>query len=110
MVVDVAMRSITSAVLLAQRLVPQPVRPGWPACLSVAVCVMPRQRSVSIDARVPCEPAASLGQVSVGAIGVATMVSGFQFQEVEGCFGVFDRGSSGGRPGSDQYSFPDLHS
>ncbi|MFD8978869.1 transposase [Streptomyces sp. NPDC059564] len=64
MAVDVATRSITAAVLrpkgtkavdaavlLAQTLVPQPMRPHWPEYLSMAASVIPHQRLVSIDAR-----------------------------------------------------------
>ncbi|MGW9116585.1 transposase [Streptomyces sp. NPDC055663] len=64
MAVDVATRSITAAVLrpkgtkavdaavlLAQTLVPQPMRPGWPEYLSMAASVIPYQRLVSIDER-----------------------------------------------------------
>lgn len=64
MAVDMATRSITAAVLrpkgtkavdaavlLAQTLVPQPMRPHWPQYLSMAASVIPHQRLVSIDAR-----------------------------------------------------------
>jgi len=64
MAVDVATRSITAAVLrpkgtkavdaavlLAQTLVPQPMRPGWPEYLSMAASIIPYQRLVSIDER-----------------------------------------------------------
>lgn len=64
MAVDVATRSITAAVLrpkgtkavdaavlLAQTLVPQPMRPNWPAYLSMAASVIPHTRLVTIDAR-----------------------------------------------------------
>ncbi|MEW1893799.1 transposase [Streptomyces sp. NPDC085659] len=64
MAVDVATRSITAAVLrpkgtkavdaavlLAQTLVPQPMRPDWPEYLSMAASVIPYTRLVSIDAR-----------------------------------------------------------
>ncbi|MEU9595186.1 transposase, partial [Streptomyces sp. NPDC048193] len=64
MAMDVATRSITAAVLrpkgtkavdaavlLAQTLVPQPMRPHWPQYLSMAASVIPHQRLVSIDAR-----------------------------------------------------------
>ncbi|MFJ3505697.1 hypothetical protein [Streptomyces sp. NPDC090135] len=64
MAVDVATRSITAAVLrpkgtkavdaavlLAQTLVPQPMRPHWPQYLSMAASVISHQRLVSIDAR-----------------------------------------------------------
>ncbi|MFI8438948.1 transposase [Streptomyces sp. NPDC079020] len=64
MAVDVATRSITAAVLrpkgtkavdaavlLAQTLVPQPMRPHWPQYLSMAASVIPHTRLVSIDAR-----------------------------------------------------------
>ncbi|MFI5867090.1 transposase [Streptomyces sp. NPDC051546] len=64
MAVDVATRSITAAVLrpkgtkavdaavlLAQTLVPQQMRPNWPQYLSMAASVIPHQRLVSIDAR-----------------------------------------------------------
>ncbi|WP_333744917.1 transposase [Streptomyces ardesiacus] len=64
MAVDVATRSITAAVLrpkgtkavdaavlLAQTLVPQPMRPDWPEYLSMAASVIPYTRLASIDAR-----------------------------------------------------------
>ncbi|MGW6950345.1 transposase [Streptomyces xanthophaeus] len=65
MAVDVATRSITAAVLrpkgtkavdaavlLAQTLVPQQMRPNWPQYLSMAASVIPHQRLVSIDTRI----------------------------------------------------------
>ena len=61
---DVATRSITAAVLrpkgtkavdaallLAQTLVPQPMRPDWPEYLSMAASVIPYTRLATIDAR-----------------------------------------------------------
>lgn len=64
MAVDVATRSITAAVLrpkgtkavdaallLAQTLVPQPMRPDWPEYLSMAASVIPYTRLATIDAR-----------------------------------------------------------
>ncbi|MFG2873966.1 transposase [Streptomyces sp. NPDC048337] len=64
MAVDVATRSITAAVLrpkgtkavdaavlLAQTLVPQQMRPNWPQYLSMAASVIPHERLASIDGR-----------------------------------------------------------
>jgi putative transposase len=62
--VDVATRSICAAVLrpvgtkavdaslvLAKRLVPEPMRPGWPSALRMSVSRLPYERLVAIDAR-----------------------------------------------------------
>ncbi|MGW3461363.1 transposase [Streptomyces olivaceoviridis] len=63
--VDVATRSITAAVLrprgtksvdaailLAQSVVPEPMRPGWSEALSMRSSVIPYERLVGIDARI----------------------------------------------------------
>lgn len=39
------------AVLLAQMMTPMPMRPGWPASLSMAASVFPYERLVSVDER-----------------------------------------------------------
>ncbi|MEW2160103.1 transposase [Streptomyces sp. NPDC007189] len=64
MAMDVATRSITAAVLrprgtkavdaavlLAQTVVPEPLRPAWPEVLAMASSVIPYERLLSIDAR-----------------------------------------------------------
>lgn len=64
MAIDVATRSITAAVLrprgtkaadaailLAQTVVPEPLRPGWPDVLAMASSVIPYERLVGVDAR-----------------------------------------------------------
>ncbi|MEU8976874.1 transposase [Streptomyces monashensis] len=64
MAMDVATRSITAAVLrprgtkavdaavlLAQTVVPEPLRPAWPEALAMASSVIPYERLSSIDAR-----------------------------------------------------------
>jgi hypothetical protein len=65
MAVDVATRSITAAVLrprgtkdvdvailLAQSVVPESMRPGWDEALSMRVSVIPYERLIDIDARI----------------------------------------------------------
>jgi hypothetical protein len=44
-------RSVDAALLLAQMMVPAPMRPGWPESLSMERSVIPYQRLLDVDAR-----------------------------------------------------------
>lgn len=47
----VGTKAVDAALLLARMLVPEPMRPGWPAALRMAASRLPHARLVDIDAR-----------------------------------------------------------
>jgi putative transposase len=44
-------KAVDAALLLARMLVPEPMRPGWPAALAMSASVLPHARLLDIDAR-----------------------------------------------------------
>lgn len=62
-------KAVDAVLLLARMLVPEPMRPGWPAALHIAASRIPHARLVNLDARL--EHAAAKLHVVAGAPVVA---------------------------------------